>query len=497
MKLFLSLTFLIVVITTYAQETKHNYVWMLGNNDYYPDKKSAGIKIDFNFSPPTIEILKIPIEMGTTNSSISDKNGNLVLYTNGCAIANKKHLVMSNGNGLNPGLIHNDYCDLGYISEHGVIVLPHPKNDSLYRVYHTALEYFKEAIPWGTTTLYETKVNAAAKNGNGAVIQKNKVIFKDTLSDNQFSAVKHGNGRDWWLISPEWGGNRYYKFLVTPEEVKGPFTQKFGVSQRDTAFGSVAISPDGRKYARPNVYRNILVMDFDRCSGLFTKELVIPVTIEPYWVNRSLCFSPNSRFLYSISFFKIYQYDLEADDVTASKVLVATYDGFKAPQSTAFLSSQLAPDGRIYINCPGGSLAMHTINKPNEKGLACDVQQHSIILDVYNQRSLPYFPNYNLGALKGSPCDTIHDVANKENILEKENIQIFPNPATENISIHFDEEKSYDLIIKDIVGRIIHKAKIGNGRANFETSNLPNGLVICEFWNNTQCVKQEKIVIIH
>ena len=49
---------------------------------------------------------------------------------------------------------------------------------------------------------------------------------------------------------------------------------------------------------------------------------------------------------------------------------------------------------------------MHVINRPNLGGEACDMQQHVFDFPYY-YRSPPNFPNYRLGSLDGSACDTL------------------------------------------------------------------------------------------
>jgi len=116
--------------------------------------------------------------------------------------------------------------------------------------------------------------------------------------------------------------------------------------------------------------------------------------------------------LYISSHLKVYQYDLLADDIQATKDTVAIYDGFTSPQppfGTTFFLAQLAPNGKIYLNANNGGLHMHVINKPDQPGELCDFQQHGIELPTWNSFSMPNFPNYRLGPLFGSPCDTISD----------------------------------------------------------------------------------------
>jgi hypothetical protein len=173
--------------------------------------------------------------------------------------------------------------------------------------------------------------------------------------------------------------------------------------------GQVVFSPNGLHFfiygtvsTTQGAYLNLY--DFDRCTGLLSNHQQYHF-ISNGWGGCS--FSPNSRFLYVNYFTKAYQYDLEAPDVWASRIQVALYDGFLDPLNTTFYLMQLGPDGKIYANSPSGVKSLHVIHNPDEKGLNCEYQQHGVSLPTYNAFSIPSFPNYRLGPLDGSPCDTI------------------------------------------------------------------------------------------
>ena len=121
--------------------------------------------------------------------------------------------------------------------------------------------------------------------------------------------------------------------------------------------------------------------------------------------------SENSRFFYFSEYYKIYQYDLWADDIIASEVLVAEYDPyFTSPPldvGVKFFMAQLAPDGKIYI-CSNTQVKYYSvIHEPNKKGLACRAEPHGVELLTYNAFSIPNFPYYGLGPLDNSPADTL------------------------------------------------------------------------------------------
>lgn len=96
----------------------------------------------------------------------------------------------------------------------------------------------------------------------------------------------------------------------------------------------------------------------------------------------------------------IFQYDLEALDIAASKTLVAAYDGFVSVNQTDFYKSQLAPDGKIYFNSFGPVYYLHVIEHPDSAGLACEVRQHAIDLPNYHFAAMPSYPLSNCKALK-------------------------------------------------------------------------------------------------
>ncbi len=77
----------------------------------------------------------------------------------------------------------------------------------------------------------------------------------------------------------------------------------------------------------------------------------------------------------------------------------------------------MAPDNKIYIisrhsDDPTGynlyNINLNVINYSNNEGLSCDFDTLTISLNNHiASNALPNMPNYNLGALAGSECDTL------------------------------------------------------------------------------------------
>ena len=109
-------------------------------------------------------------------------------------------------------------------------------------------------------------------NEQGEVILRKELILHDTLGAGKLSACKHANGRDWWIIVPEWNSNRYYRYLLTPEGIDTVGMQEVG-EPTINGLGQALFSPDGTKHVRFSglsieLGEWISIYDFDRCTGL-------------------------------------------------------------------------------------------------------------------------------------------------------------------------------------------------------------------------------------
>ena len=122
---------------------------------------------------------------------------------------------------------------------------------------------------------------------------------------------------------------------------------------------------------------------------------------------------------------------MTATNIPATQTTVAIWDGFYSPQpplGTYFFLSQLAPDGKIYINCGNSTLDIHVINSPDSLGLACNICQHCIHLPALNAFTIPNYPNYFLGPEIGTLCDSLN-IGIDESDFKNIQVQIFPNPV--------------------------------------------------------------------
>jgi hypothetical protein len=422
MKIRLYLTFAalwVANVSTFVAAQKHDYYMTLGYGSTTVTTKFGGTDIDFNTWPPDTAYVFRDMNFFYNSAAICDELGNLLFYTNGCSINGPEHQEILNGDSLNPGFAHDNFCQYGYRAEQGSTFIPHPTNSNLYYLFHLGLNIY-DSIGGVGERFYYSLLDKTLDNGYGGVVLKNQVLLEDTLAFGLITMTRHANGRDWWIVVPEMSTPKHYIFRLTPEGILGPDTQVIGNIQfDDDGVGNAVFSPDGTKYARYDWYNQLNYFDFDRCTGTFSnpRHFSVLQPTDTFPEGGGVAFSPDSRYLYLSTFFDVFQYDTWAPNLNASEQLIATFDGGNIGSSyTFFFIPQLGPDGRMYICSGSAAPTMHLIEWPNRPGTAANVIQRGFPLPTYNARAMCFFPNYRLGPIDGSTCDTLgidnHPLAN-------------------------------------------------------------------------------------
>lgn len=446
---------LFIVTTTFAQSRRD--VWRMGY-------RQAGPAFTMNFHTGTLQIDSIltpsPISMYIEDAAICDTSGNLLFYSNGISIANAQHNIMLNGDNLNPSPATSMWADYGMPSILGGIALPDPGNPNEYYLFYLSVRMGDLA----GDTLFMAKIDMTLDGGLGGVIVKDYVVSNSGFMCGQLSACKHGNGRDWWLTLHGFNNDKYYKWLITPSGISSPSFQHIGLVKSYPIQG--VFSPNGEKYGSYDNNYELELMDFDRCTGMFSNY--INVYIPDNTVSNGCSFSPNSNLFYFSARNYLFQVDVTSSNVASTVDTVAIWDGFLDPISTQFVYQQLAPDNKIYITGFGSVQHLTVINYPDSLGTACNVAQHSIVLPGKNNGSMPNYPFYELGAMGGTICDSLSTDLT-ELVFNSTTFQVFPNPATEYIYITNDlYNKIRSIEIYNLQGQKIISKEI----SNYEQFNL-------------------------
>lgn len=290
----------------------------------------------------------------------------------------------------------------GYRLENSMILLPSPHSYNLFHLFHLPL-----VDPLHVVNVLHTVVDMSANNGNGKTLIKNEVLVSDTIHHQGVHAVRHANGRDWWVITAKMFSNRYYLILLTPGGIESRY-QEIGSVDTSVVFGGeIVFSPDGSKLARFDAQNDLYVFDFDRCTGILSNPIHVEIQdnadIE---ILAGLAWSADSRYIYAAEARRLLQFDSWASDLAGSMINIAEADPPLCPLSGSIGNMELGPDGIIYCRPYNGQNCLHRMKHPERAGTACAFEQNYYQLE-YPFNGLPHFPNFRLGPIDGSPCDTL------------------------------------------------------------------------------------------
>lgn len=471
---------------------KEDYVWVVGHDYDFNDSLYGRVEIDFASVPPTIAYLvgNVNMNMFVCNASISDSSGSLLFYSNGCDIADNTGQYLPNGTDINPGSYHDILCDdigRGYFAGYpSITILPLPEADSIICMIHMSVKY----VPPPTEDAYVDRLLYSLvkiKGNKKTVLAKNIPVMLDSLATGEMNAVKHANGKDWWIILPRRNSNQLYIFLFTKDGIVDTLTQTIGdMPPLDKeGYGQTVVAPDGTRMIRYYPYTPIMNFTFDRSTGYFTDYSTFSVNYGNDFAHQGGCaISPNGRFLYIAALLQVYQFDLWASDIGASQVTVAVWDGFLDPVAISFLTCQLGPDCKIYILGGGDTRYYHIIHNPDEPGLACNLEQRGLVLPTPSGASIPYFPNYRLGPIDnpGVPCTATVAVSSPPNGLAK-GVRVYPNPVAGQLTVALDGEMGKKgIILRNMYGQIVKQAVITVLSETYTLSveDLVNGIYLWE-----------------
>ena len=497
-------------ISVHAQ--KHDHNWVMGATTItYPAPLFEVISVVFSEAGiEEIDTLpRVPkYRLNTGSTTWSDAEGKLKYYSNGKAVYNAAGMIMENGDSLNYGEIWEKHAQ-SYGASNGIVPLPDPGGQSnISYLIHGEIVYgdnFKEgyAIFFGDIRYSMIKTDGGA-DGLGEVLEKNVVLVKDTFEN--LEVVQHANGRDWWVIGAQLYTNKFFTFLLTDQGFQGPFIQYLGKGYKSdlpaaATFGFLVMNQEGDQMARINTDTALTVYDFDRCTGTFTGYRTLafdePIVVPGEGTIGDMEFSPSGRYLYILNNAPCYQVDLLADTLKLTPLELLGETKFKCNIGRGL--AQLAPDGRIYIAPTGSGLCLHVLKYPELPENECELTINEIDLPVYTHNSLVHYPNYRLGALAGSPCDTLNtSVAEPRSQGE---LKIYPNPASGPVQIEITladyGRQDTELVIFDALGREVHRHRYPPYAYlyTWDTSGVPNGTYILQLLSDRRLVATSRVVV--
>lgn len=343
-KLFIVFLFL---TTSYVTAQKEANFWYFGRN--------AGI--DFSSGSPVV------INDGQLNtdegcSSISDKNGNLLFYSDGISVYTKNHELMK----YSDGRLANDLRGNPSSTQSGLIV-PNPEDENLYYIFSVGTDYVGggSGLPSNPGFNYYT---VDITKGNGGEIIEGPVNLsngRDTEWSEKVTAVQADNCKEIWILSLV--QNSFYAYKVDKNGVNiSPVISSTSSFLNDKR-GYMKVSPDGKKIAvadynagfnsQTNSFdlgnSKLTLFDFNSTTGSVSNPLSGLITPQSDGAPYGIEFSQQSTKLYTATHdgtsSKIYQFDITEQDITSTKALINQKTGYRG-------ALQLATDGKIYATVP-------------------------------------------------------------------------------------------------------------------------------------------------
>jgi hypothetical protein len=499
MKSYALLAFMILALHINAQNRTNIWELSYSTDTMYPNSEMRYI----NGLMDTNSVTRI-MSLFNTNTSICDTAGNLLFYTNGLTIGNRDYDTLYNAVNFNYSeWATNNDDPIGLSACQGALILPYPDHDTLYYVFHITGTSFFANNQGEVQPLYlsYSVIDMNLDDGMGGVIDslKNVHIIEDTLTWGRLTACKHANGRDWWVIMHRYYSDLYYKLLVTPDSIYGPFMQHIGSVVIKDIGGQSSFSPDGSKFAMVSPTNILDYMEFDRCNGEFFNNQIINIPDSTGTIGCS--FSPNNRFLYVSSKYNLFQYDTWSSNVANSVIHIAAWDSFLQPiypVPVLFFMHQLAPDNKIYISPFNGVKYLNVIDEPDSLGIACNFLPHSFILPIYTV-NIPSFPNYDLDSIAGS--DTCNAVYTTQNVPSKSisSFRIAPNPVSGWLNIVYNTREDALFELYDTYGKRVGAISLFHYFKNrvLDISELPSGVYFAAVLQNGKRIWNDKVVVVH
>lgn len=511
---FLNKAFIIVTIlccsfkNIWAQEIKRGNNWVTG---FAPVVK-------FQFTPTFLIHTFANPYFTKCSSTISDTLGEYQFYSTGYTMMDRLGDIMLNGEYTNcpKGNLLADYYGGSSLFSQTSIILP--KKGNQYYVFGTGMSdsvanNYLNHIKTEFDVLNYSIVDMDSNGGLGKVTVKNTIILDNQHYANcALSAVKHGNGKDWWLVKADCENYRFQIFQVTEDSILGPYYQYssdtsvychfegqlyfsddgtkmvssvFGGKYYDSSFCSQF--PNNTKYTVPSgityIPNRVDIYDFDRCNGILQYKNNYVVEYDtlnyPSFDNKSgICFSPNGKLVYMCNIYTVFQIDL--DDTNKSNGIFIHGPDTLLTNFPTYGTMACGQDSKLYIgNWSGTRHYMSYIDSPNVKGFGCHFVPQGLWQPYTNLLSPPNMPYFGLGIDSSNigcwPAG-INEIRDEKNFQ----FSMFPNPTNSILNIEWkqlkDEQTQLELF--NCVGKVIYSTRLNlkEGTRQIDVSHLLNGL---------------------
>jgi hypothetical protein len=300
--------------------------------------------------------------------SYSDKNGNLIFYTDGIHIWNSSHSAIGSAP-IFPtfATAYNQKIT----SLHGIIGAPYPGHPNMYFIFCASANEDRGIYNFVRYVILDLN--------SGTVSPAQNLISPEFVSEG-LTIVPHCNGNDFWVIShseKQANTSNFYVYLLSQLGLCGTPVLSANFSYIVDVVSTIKGSPDnlhvataGGSYANINS-ADIGIYDFDNSTGVVANEQILDIA--GYSDFNGCSFSPDSKQLYASGYSAIAQFDLTGAN---PPVIIGTNIGFNT-----YL--QLGPDDAIYMDGSNINLTTRIVN-PNTSNNVGGVQRDVLDFNSIN-----------------------------------------------------------------------------------------------------------------
>ena len=423
MKSIYSLTILIIFhfisISTIKAQGENDH-WIFGNSCH----------VSFKNGTPQVLAPLNTLKTLEGCSSVSDKYGNLLFYSDGITVWNKNHVVMQNGTGLKGDPSSTSSC----------VVVPFPKSPNLYYLFCV------QSNMTNTHLLTYNILDINANEGLGKIIKKNAILVEN--SDEKIAVTKNCSSDGFWLVMHKALSNEYLSFSIDSSGINiSPVSSFQNISvSKNIELGYLKFSTDGNYLANAQCHgRTIELYKFDKQTGRITYFAHETLPMGDDQTFYGLSFSPNNGFLYTslVDRGEVFQFNLNQNpkQIFKNGILV-----LKSPSRIGAL--QLGKDNKLYTSNSYSSKSLNCILFPEELGLKCQPILNYLKLNAKSHIGLPTYveslDNYfSLGK------DSIIDYHKKTLSANYKNAQYLWSTGQTTESIVIDRSGKYWITITD------------------------------------------------
>jgi hypothetical protein len=435
--------------------------------------------------------------------------GQPLFYSNGEQVWDRTHQIMPNGGAIK-----------GYSgATQGVLIVPDPGDAQRYYLFTLFQSVQLGTVPndGGACQLFCSIVDMRLNGGLGDVVATSKNRALEGRLTEKLTAVRHTNGRDYWILAHTWGSNTFIVYALTNQGLAIPVRQAIGpshpVAVSDTAMyrgldGHLQASPDGRHLACAvtDGEQPFSLFNFDAATGNIRNYLDLGILRDAFGVS----FSPDNSKLYVQNFSRtpdrksyniISQFDLTAGDdraiATSGESIIAgnPLTNINAIQSSgSFYALQNGPDGRLYgaswyrgpdaSPLDTGLQTFYVIDHPNALGFDCGV--HYQRFELMQRTAGPGLPNFLQHYFNG-----IESVSNSD--CQSPTVEIYPNPSSSIIQLKLppDCDAEYSLHLYNSVGQQVIETRSLVHSTALDISKLAPGLYVIELRFSQQVLRKK------